>query len=144
MRRNLKTLIDDPESTFAANVRVAKRFFRAEDDGEIGEVQELLAPHVHYASFWGVVRGIPAAIGVLKEEQSVRFTWSGPFLPLTAHMVERTGWALFHDDGLLSRVPGVSAVLSKIRSKKVREVVIIRDGKVVFRELNVMWVRLFS
>nr|CCC93379.1 conserved hypothetical protein [Trypanosoma congolense IL3000] len=137
--RKLKLLVDDPNGVLPLNLNVAKLFCAAEDDGEVGELCTLMRRDVHYANFWGVVRGEAAALAVLKREQSaLRLTWSTPISTITSNTFERRGYIHFTSDGVAS-IPFIGSWLTKFSQRLVRESLVVRDGKVVFRDLSFQW-----
>ncbi|KAG8340071.1 hypothetical protein ERJ75_000271500 [Trypanosoma vivax] len=135
----LKLLVEDPCGTLQSNLDVAKRFCSAETDGELKELCELASPEFHFSNFWGVVRGHTAALAVVKREESVlRLTWTSRVAVLTANTFERRGYVHFTSGGVAS-IPLVGSWLTKFWQQPVRESLVVRDGKVVFRDLSFQW-----
>ncbi|KEG12086.1 hypothetical protein DQ04_02021120 [Trypanosoma grayi] len=137
--RKLKLLVEDPSGTLRDNLAVAKLFLASEDDRELEEFRSLLDREVHYANFWGVVRGPIAALAVLeKERTALRLTWTTRVTAITANTFERQGYAHFLSGGIAS-IPGVGNWFTRFTQQRVRESLVLRDGKVVFRDLSFQW-----
>jgi hypothetical protein len=138
--RKLKFFVDDSDGWLRKNSEVAEQFIMAEDDGETHEMLSLLKPQAHFASFWGVVRGFPAAVALRAQEKDhLRLTWTSPLQPLTSHTFVRQGYVHVVGGHRLSGVPVVGAWLSSFFQKPVVEYVVVREGRVAFRGLSYTW-----
>ncbi|EAN77590.1 uncharacterized protein TEOVI_000867300 [Trypanosoma equiperdum] len=137
--RKLRLLVDDPNGELATNLATAKLFCAAEDDGESEELGSLMGPEVHYANFWGVVRGQVAALAVMRKEHSaLRLSWSTQVTVITPNTFERQGFAHFTSGGMAA-IPLVGSWFTKFSQRRVRESLVVRDGRVVFRDLSFQW-----
>ncbi|ORC89437.1 uncharacterized protein TM35_000122120 [Trypanosoma theileri] len=137
--RKLKLIVDDPTGSLRGNMAVAKSFFEAEDDREVGEFRSLMDNEIHYAGFWGVARGHHAALSVYENEQRVlRLMWTTRATAITGNTFKREGYVQFISGGM-SSIPGIGNWLTKFTQKRVHESLVIRDGKVVFRDLSFQW-----
>ncbi|CUG89173.1 Hypothetical protein, putative [Bodo saltans] len=135
--RKVRTYVDDTKGDLSSNTSVVRAFMMGYDDREFDELAELMTSSTHFASFWGTARGVDASlVMVMHENSSLRITWSGPFLPVTANVFERTGYVQFLDT---TRLPIIGTVMQKMKQQKIRESVVIEDGKIVFRELGLNW-----
>ncbi|ESL08759.1 hypothetical protein TRSC58_03533 [Trypanosoma rangeli SC58] len=137
--RKLKLLVDDPSGTLRDNLAIAESFFAAEDDSEVEEFRGLMDAEVHYANFWGVVRGPHAALAVFDNERSaLRLTWPSRVTAITANTFERRGYVHFLSGGMAS-IPGVGGWMTRFTQRRVRESLVVRDGRVKFRDLSLAW-----
>lgn len=135
--RKVRTFLDDSKGDLSMNAAVMRAYMMAYDDRELEEIAALLSPSTHFASFWGTARGTDACLViVLHENDALRITWTDPFLPVTANVFERSGYVQFLDT---TRAPIVGTIIQKAKQQKVRESVVVEDGKIVFRELGLNW-----
>ncbi|PBJ75210.1 hypothetical protein BCY84_03816 [Trypanosoma cruzi cruzi] len=137
--RKLRLLVDDPGGALRDNLAIAQSFFAAEDDRELEEFRSLMDLEVHYANFWGVARGPHAALAVFDNERSaLRLTWPSRVMALTANTFERRGYVHFLSGGVAS-IPGIGNWLTRFTQSRVRESLVVKDGKVKFRDLSFEW-----
>lgn len=138
--RKLKYYVDDADGSLRANLAAARQFCLAEDDRELGELASLSAPQVHFASFWGVTRGDRAARAVAAQEhEKLRITWTTPVTAVTSHTFSREGYLQQLGGSFVSDIPLLGAWLTRFRQKEVAELLVVRDGKVVFRHFGYKW-----
>ncbi|KAH9597750.1 hypothetical protein LSM04_009599 [Trypanosoma melophagium] len=137
--RKLKLVLDDPNGLLHSNMTIAKSFFEAGDDREVEEYLSLMDSEIHYAGFWGVARGHHAALAVYQNEQrALRLTWTTRATAITANTFEREGHVQFISGGMAS-IPGIGNWFTRFAQKRVHESLVVRDGKVVFRDLSFQW-----
>jgi hypothetical protein len=135
--RKVRTYVDDSKGDLSSNISVVKAYMMAYDDREFGELAELMTSSTHFASFWGTARGVDASlVMVMHENAALRVTWTDPFLPVTANVFERVGYVQFLDT---TRLPVIGTIVQKIKQQKVRESVVIEEGRIMFRELGLNW-----
>lgn len=137
----LKFFIDDSDGWLRKNKEVAEQFIMAEDDHETREMLSLMTPHAHFASFWGVVRGLPAAVALCAQEsEHLRLTWTTGLEPLTSHTFVRQGYAHVVDGGRgIAHLPIIGPWISSFFQKPVHEYLVVREGRVRFRSVGYTW-----
>mmetsp|Transcript_21307 Transcript_21307/g.24765 ORF Transcript_21307/g.24765 Transcript_21307/m.24765 type:complete len:147 (-) Transcript_21307:42-482(-) len=136
--RKLRNFIEDDKGVFRSNAALTKRYAMAYDDHESRELMELLSPEAHISSFWGTVRGPDAGLLIMiQERESMRITWTEPFVPITSQLFERRGYAEFSEDG--GSVPVLSSVLRKAKQQQIRESIVWSEGRITFRDLGLQW-----
>lgn len=138
--RKLKFFVDDSDGTLRKNKQVVDQFVMAEDDGETREMLSLMSPRAHFASFWGVVRGMPAAVAVrAQENEHLRLTWTSAPHPLTSHTFVRQGYVHVVNGQRIASVPIIGPWLSSFYQKPVEEYLVVRNGQVTFRSVGYVW-----
>ncbi|CAD2220953.1 hypothetical protein, conserved [Angomonas deanei] len=138
--RKLKFFVDNSDGDLEKNHQAVEQFCLAEDDGEVKEMGTLMHPFAHFSGLWGVTRGFHAAQAVLAEERAkLRLTWEEAPRPVTSRTFIRHGHVHFLAGTYLSNMPIVGPALSAFFQKKVKESIVVRDGKVVFRDLGLVW-----
>lgn len=138
--RKLKFFIDDADGSLRKNQEAAEKFFLAEDDNEMAEMTALMAPEAHFSSFWGVTRGERAARAVVAQEREhMRIVWTSQLLALTNRTFSREGYMQLVRGSFISSIPVFGEWLTQFNQKKVREVLVVRNGEVVFRDLGYRW-----
>ncbi|KAG5502406.1 hypothetical protein JIQ42_05283 [Leishmania sp. Namibia] len=138
--RKLKYFVDDSDGWLRRNQQVAEQFVMAEDDRETKEMLSLMAPRAHFASFWGVVRGLPAAVALQAQEcEHLRITWTSGLQTLTSHTFVREGYVHVLDKGRMAAIPVLGPWLSSFFQRAVHEFLVVREGEVVFRSLGYVW-----
>lgn len=132
--------MDDSSGQLAANQDVAKRFVSAEDRGELVDMIQLMGPTAHFGSFWGVARGVHASLAVHRHErQKLGLSWTTDVKALTSKTFYREGYVDVFDPPRAWGVPIFSRLYQKLFQKRVRESLVVRDGKVIFRHLGYDW-----
>ncbi|GET88304.1 hypothetical protein, conserved [Leishmania tarentolae] len=138
--RKLKYFVEDSDGWLRRNQQVAEQFVMAEDDRETKEMLSLLTPRVHFASFWGVVRGLPAAVALqAQEREHLRITWTSRLQPLTSRTFSRNGYVHVLDRDRMSFIPILGPWLSSFFQRPVQELLVVREGRVVFRSIGYTW-----
>ncbi|KPI89576.1 hypothetical protein ABL78_1344 [Leptomonas seymouri] len=138
--RKLKFFVDDFDGWLRKNKAVAEQFIMAEDDGETREMLSFMTPSVHFGSFWGVVRGLPAAVALrAQESEHLRLTWTSGLQPLTSHTFARQGFVHVVDGQRITSIPIVGPWLSSFFQKPVYEHLVVREGRVTFRNIGYAW-----
>ncbi|KAK7200201.1 hypothetical protein NESM_000071400 [Novymonas esmeraldas] len=138
--RKLKYFVDDSDGWLRRNRQAVEQFVMAEDDVETKEMMGLLSPRAHFASFWGVVRGLPASMALqAQEREHLRITWISGVQPLTSHTFVRTGYAHVLDRDRTLTIPIIGPWLSSFFQRPVQECLVVREGRVVFRSLGYVW-----
>ncbi|CCW71792.1 unnamed protein product, partial [Phytomonas sp. Hart1] len=138
--RKLKYFVDDIDGGLRTNQLIAEDYFLAEDDHELGEMMGMMMSQAHYSSFWGVARGELATKAVhAQEKENLRLSWTSGTTPLTSNTFFREGYVHFTKGNFLSNMPIIGRALSMFFQKKVIESLVVREGKVVFRDLGYNW-----
>lgn len=138
--RKLKYFVDDSDGWLRRNTQAAERFVMAEDDGETKEMLGLMTNRAHFASFWGVVRGLPAAVAVQAQERShLRVTWTSGLQALTSHTFVRRGYVHVLDKERIVSLPIIGPWISSFFQKPIEEFLVVREGRVEFRSVGYAW-----
>lgn len=138
--RKLKFFVEDSDGLLRTNRNTATNFFIAEDDHESGEMTDLMDRLAHFSSFWGVVRGPDAACALKQQECAhLRLTWTSDTMAITSRTFFRDGYVDVLHGSAVSSIPIVGGLLTPFFQKKVRESLVVRDGRVVFRHLGYHW-----
>lgn len=138
--QKLKFFVDDSDGCLRKNREAADRFIMAEDDGETREMWSLMDPHTHFSSFWGVVRGLPAAAALrAQENEHLRLTWTTALQPLTSRTFVRQGYVHVVHGQRIASLPLIGPWISSFFQKPIQELVVVRDGRVTFRSIGYMW-----
>ncbi|KAL7701009.1 hypothetical protein N2W54_003794 [Lotmaria passim] len=138
--QKLRFFVDDADGWLRKNKEAADQFVMAEDDGETREMLSLMSPHAHFVSFWGVVRGFPAAVALrAQENEHLRLTWTSGLHPLTSHTFVRQGYVHVVHGHRVSSVPVLGPWLSSFFQKPVQELLVVKEGRVTFRSVGYTW-----
>ncbi|CCW63350.1 unnamed protein product [Phytomonas sp. EM1] len=138
--RRLRFFVDDVYGSLQENQTVAEQFFLSEDDHELEEMMCMMVPYAHYSSFWGVARDELATKAVhTQEKEYLRLSWTGGITPLTSSTFIRAGYAHLTKGSFLSDLPIVGPALSMLFQERVIESLVVRNGKIVFRDLGYNW-----
>ncbi|KPA78197.1 hypothetical protein ABB37_06361 [Leptomonas pyrrhocoris] len=138
--QKLKFFVDDSDGWLRKNKKAADQFIMAEDDGETREMLSLMTPRAFFGSFWGVVRGLPAAVALRAQENDhLRLTWTSGLQPLTSHTFVRQGFVHVVDGKRITSAPIIGPWLSSFFQKPVHEYLVVREGRVTFRSIGYTW-----
>ncbi|KAG5505706.1 hypothetical protein JKF63_05041 [Porcisia hertigi] len=138
--RKLKYFVDDSDGWLRRNQEVAQQFVMAEDDRETKEMLSLMSPRAHFTSFWGVVRGLPAAVALqAQEREHLRITWTSGLQPLTSRTFFRSGYVHVFNRDRMATIPILGPWVSSFFQRQVQELLVVREGRVVFRSMGYVW-----
>ncbi|EPY35547.1 hypothetical protein STCU_01127 [Strigomonas culicis] len=104
------------------------------------EFVSLMDRYVHFSSLWGVARGAHAACAVMGNERAkLRITWTSQLEPVTAHTFMREGYVHLLEGTFVSGLPFIGPYASSFFQKRVKESLVVRGGRVVFRDFGYRW-----